>query len=95
MSEGPKTARSRRKNATDTIISMMEQNIFAQMAVIGLPSGRRVSARRLLAEEYIRRGEEIKALRNEVEFLRHQAAANLATLVRLREIFAAEESRGE
>jgi hypothetical protein len=92
MSEHPKTAR---KGAIDTIVSMMAENIFAQMAVIGLPSGRRVSARRLLAEEYVRRGEEIKALRKEVEFLRHQAAANLVTLVRLREIFEAEENRGD
>jgi hypothetical protein len=92
MSESPKAAR---RKAIDTIVSMMQENIFAQMAVIGLPSGRRVSARRLLAEEYVRRGEELKALRKEVEFLRHQAAANLVTLVRLREIFAAQENRGD
>jgi hypothetical protein len=87
--------RRKRKDAVDTLVSMMADNIFAKMAVIGLPSGRRVSARRLLAEEYVRRGEEIKALRAEVEFLRHQAAANLVTLVRLREIFEAEENRGD
>ena len=42
-----------------------------------------------------RKDEEIKSLRKEIKFLRNQAAANLLTLVRLRQIFAAEEKRGD